>query len=219
VPGLEVSTRAAGRTHHVLGFFVRADDERLVSLLDTMSAERLDRARRMVDRLCELGYELTFEEVEQIAGRGVVARPHVARALVARGHVGSVKDAFNTLLADGGPADVRRRVPTPEEGVHLIRDAGGAAVLAHPAVAAHDGDARAVREAFVEGLAGAGLAGLEVDHPDHDPGVREELRRLAADLDLVATGGSDFHGGDPEWLGVCLTHPAALEALEARATA
>jgi predicted metal-dependent phosphoesterase TrpH len=75
-----------------------------------------------------------------------------------------------------------------------------------------------VREAFVEGLAGAGLAGLEVDHPDHDPGVREELRRLAADLDLVATGGSDFHGGDPEWLGVCLTHPDALEALEARAT-
>src|SRR5438552_8450512 len=118
IAGIEVSARHDGRAVHVLGYFLDATDETLLRRLDEMQADRLDRMGRMVARLNELGYELTLDEVLAHARGAVVARPHVARALVARGYVGSVRDAFTPeLIADGGRADVPRRQLSPHESL------------------------------------------------------------------------------------------------------
>src|SRR5206468_9314971 len=136
----------------------------------------------------------------------IVARPHVARALVARGHVGSVRDAFTPeLIADGGRADVPRMQLTPHECVALVASAGGVAVIAHPGLSHHLGTHEAIPDSLVRELRDHGLAGLEVDHPDHPPLVRDRLRSLASDLDLVPTGGSDFHGEPPRPIADCTT--------------
>lgn len=218
VPGIEVSSKLSGRSVHVLGLFVDTSSDVLARTLERIRAERVDRARRMVERLNELGYALTFDEVLEHAHGDVVARPHVARALVARGYVDSVRDAFTPeLIADGGRADVPREGLTPSGAVKLIRDAGGAAVLAHPGVTYHGGDGVRIPDGLIESLVDDGLAGVEVDHPDQPPDVRAELRRLAAAFDLVATGGSDFHGGEFLWPGTCTTDPAAFMELERRA--
>jgi predicted metal-dependent phosphoesterase TrpH len=215
VPGIEMSARAGDRSVHVLGYFVDRRSERLASTLDDMRVERLDRARRIVERLCELGYEITFEEVERQAHGAIIARPHVARALVARGYVSSIRDAFTPeLIGDGGRAEVPRDQITPHEAIELIGDAGGAAVLGHPGLKHHLGTHDPVPTELIEDLVAHGLAGLEVDHPDHDPDMRERLRELAARLGVITTGGSDFHGESGRRLGTCTTSAEAVQQLE-----
>lgn len=215
VAGIEFSAQHDDRVVHVLGYFVDADDEGLLRTLDEMQAERLDRVKRMVARLNELGYELTLDEVLAQATGAIVARPHVARAMVARGYVSSVGDAFTPeLIANGGRADVPRRQLTPSESIDAIRAAGGVPVIAHPGLAHHLGTHDPMPDELIEQLASAGLAGLEVDHPDHDPLTRERLRALADRLGLVATGGSDFHGETDRPIAFCTTTLDALERLE-----
>lgn len=217
VAGIELSTRAE-RSCHVLGYFVDPASPALSETLVELREERMDRMRRMVSRLCELGYELTIDEVLAQAHGAIVARPHVARALVERGYIARVSDAFTAaLIADGGRADVPRRQPSPAAGIELIRAAGGVAVLAHPGLAHHLGTHDPVSTALIEELVGSGLAGIEVDHPDHPPDVRDRLRALADRLGLVATGGSDFHGETGRILAACVTRAEALSALEERA--
>ncbi len=218
VPGIEVSSRGDTRNVHMLGLFVDPGDPVLRSAIDRKRTERLDRAHRIVQRLNDLGYEITFEEVREQASGDVVARPHIARALVRRGYVRDVPSAFTPeLIGDGGRALVRRQLPTPEDAVALIRSAGGAAVWAHPAASHHRGERRPIDEELVARLCDAGLAGLEVDHPDHTPLAREAARGVAERFSLVATGGSDFHGHEWTRPGVCTTTPEAFEELQRRA--
>lgn len=220
VAGIEVSSRHDGRAVHVLGLFVDPEDATFREVLARAKAQRLWRARGIVERLNDLGYELDWSEVEAQAGGDVVARPHIARALVARGYVRRVGDAFTAeLIGDGGRALVRRDLPSPAEAVALIRRAGGAAVLAHPAITHHAGHAVGVDLELVESMAAAGLAGLEVDHPDHNPRAREHARTAAERFDLVPTGGSDFHGHEGTWPGSCTTDPECLARLRERAGA
>lgn len=217
VAGIELSCRHAGRSVHVLGLLIDPRAPVLDEALETFRAERVQRGRMMVERLNELGYALDYEDVLRHAGGRIVARPHIARALVDRGHVSSVRKAFTSnLIADGGRADVPRRTFSPQEAVDLVRRAGGAAVIAHPGAAHHEGPRLAAPGGLIEELAGHGLAGIEVDHPDHPPDVREELRSLASQLDLVPTGGSDCHGREGTWPGTCLTDPDAFRALQER---
>jgi 3',5'-nucleoside bisphosphate phosphatase len=220
VAGIELSARREDRAVHMLGYFLDPDNGALLRRLDEMQTERLDRVHRMVRRLNELGYELTVDDVLAQARGAVVARPHVARALVARGHIGSVSDAFTPeLIADGGRADVPRTQLTPHDAVALIGSAGGVAVIAHPGLSHHLGTHEPLPESLVRALRDEGLAGLEVDHPDHPPLVRDELRALAVELDLVATGGSDFHGETGRPIGDCTTSDDAFAHLEALAAA
>ncbi|MEX2392992.1 MAG: PHP domain-containing protein [Actinomycetota bacterium] len=218
VPGIELSARHDGRNVHVLGYFLDVDSDVLATTLAALKDDRLARARRIVERLNELGYDLTMDEVDEHARGDVIARPHIARAMVVRGYVSSVRDAFTQdLIADGGRADVPKRALTPGEAVSLIRAASGAPVIAHPGVGHHDGPVQAIGVELLRELRDAGLVGLEVDHPDHPPLVRDRLRALAADLDLVPTGGSDFHGDPGHALGRWTTWPDALATLETRA--
>jgi predicted metal-dependent phosphoesterase TrpH len=218
VASIELSARWQGRNVHVLGPFL---DHRSAPLRERLTGLRLDRARRagaIVDRLNALGYELAMHDVLAEAGEGVVARPHIARALVARGHVASVRDAFTPdLIADGGAADVPKQALTPVEAVELIRSAGGAPVVAHPGVGHHEGAPQPLALELLASMRDAGMVGLEVDHPDHDPLMREHMARVAADLGLIACGGSDFHGDEGHVLCRASTSPEALEALRAAA--
>ena len=218
VPGIELSARHEGRNVHMLGYFVEVGSQRLCDVLRALQADRTSRARAIVARLVELGFDLTMDEVQAHAGGDVIARPHIARAMVGRGYIERVRDAFTPeLIADGGRADVPKHTLTPLEAVSLLREARGAAVIAHPGVGHHEGPVQAVPVELLVSLRDAGLVGLEADHPDHPPLVRDRLHALANELGLIATGGSDFHGDAGHVIGICTTAPESLEALEVRA--
>jgi predicted metal-dependent phosphoesterase TrpH len=218
IAGIELSTRLNERNIHVLGYFLRPDEPRLLTEIDRIRDDRRSRAEGIVVRLGELGYEITMDDVlAQAPGARLIARPHIARALVEKGYIESVRDAFTPeLIADDGAADVPKKAFSPVEAVDVIRSSGGAAVLAHPAVGHHDGVAGSVPYELIEELARNGLAGIEVDHPDHPPLVRDKLRIAAEEFDLVATGGSDFHGEAGHVIGTCWTPAEALDRLESR---
>jgi predicted metal-dependent phosphoesterase TrpH len=168
-----------------------------------------------VARLGELGVDISWDQVAALAAGGSVGRPHIARAMVAAGAIGEPGEAFSPdWIGAGGRAYVSRYALHPARAIGLVRDSGGAVVLAHPGALTRGW--RIPDPANAE-LAAAGLAGLEVDHPDHDPAERARLRDLAARLGLLTTGGSDDHGSlTGHRLGCETTSPAAFEQLMAR---
>ncbi len=186
VPGIEISSAAEGWDLHVLGYFLDDRSPVLLERLEQFRAERHGRAHAILQKLRELGAEVDEAEVFESAGPGVVGRPHVAHALLREGHVHTIDEAFKRYLGPRGSAFVPRPAFRPEEAIALIRAAGGVAVLAHPG--------SSLPQLIVERLAEAGLTGLEIWHPVHGRASIEHWRRIARQLKLVETGGSDFHG-------------------------
>ncbi|HTB54237.1 MAG TPA: PHP domain-containing protein [Trebonia sp.] len=215
VPGLELSCLDNGRSMHLLGYLCDSRDPALAAETELIRDDRTRRARAMVARLAELGAPVTWEQVSAIAGDAVVGRPHIARALAEAGVVATPADAFTAeWIADGGRAHVGRYAPDAARGIALVRGAGGVPVLAHPRSPGYE-----IADEVVAGLAAAGLAGLEVFHPDHDHSERTRLTQLANSLDLVMTGGSDDHGAfNDSGLGSETTPPEQYERLLALAT-
>jgi hypothetical protein len=214
VPGLELSCLDNGRSMHLLGYLCDPGDPALAAETELIRDDRVHRARAMVARLAELGAPVTWEQVAAIAGDAVVGRPHIARALAEAGVVATPADAFTAeWIADGGRAHVGRYAPDAARGIALVRAAGGVPVLAHPRSPGYE-----IADEVVAGLAAAGLAGLEVFHPDHDHSERTRLTQLANSLDLVMTGGSDDHGAfNDSGLGSETTPPEQYERLLALA--
>ncbi|MBA2316842.1 MAG: PHP domain-containing protein [Euzebyales bacterium] len=212
VPGVELSTERAGASVHLLGYWVDADHPQFAAECARLRTERSRRADEVVAKLAALGAPVRRERVDELAGSAPIGRPHIAAALVEAGHVADSAAAFDVFLHDGGPAYVAKRAIDPVAGVRLIRDAGGVAVLAHPAMPG-GGD---LRPLAVE-LAAAGLAGIEADHPGHDEEQRHTWREVAAALMLEVTGSSDFHGERTDLrIGQHTTPARALEALAER---
>jgi predicted metal-dependent phosphoesterase TrpH len=191
VPGVEISAQSEFGAMHILGYFLRHRDPRLCDQLDRLREARDTRNRRILERLAEAGCPLSAEEVEAEAGGHVVGRPHFARAMIRRGYVKDKQEAFDKYLARGKAAYVGRRRFSPEESIRILREAGGVPVLAHPFTLGLEG--AALRTCLVD-LAGAGLEGVEVYYPQHGRHQQARYLKLAADLGLVPTGGSDFHG-------------------------
>lgn len=192
VPGVEISARHPDATLHLLGHFIRPGHAALETALAGIRDGRKARNARILENLAGLGLPLDPGAVRSQAGGDVVGRPHIARAMVARGYVPDTGKAFAKYLARGRPAYAERYRPEPEEAVRWIREAGGAASLAHPGqMRLHAKDL----EALLKRLAAAGLAGLEVFHPEHTAAQRKRFGELAARRGLVPIGGSDFHGG------------------------
>jgi len=185
VPGVELSAEDSEGEVHILGYFVDWQQQAFRRFLDWMHKMRIARAQEMVRRLRELGVPLSWEEVLRQAN-GAIGRPHVARALVAAGHVRSWEEAFCRYLGRGAPAYVPSAHLTPEGAVEAIRAAGGIPVLAHPQ--------RTGTPERVAHLVERGLRGIEVYYPDHTPGDVRRFLELARRYGLVATGGSDYHG-------------------------
>jgi predicted metal-dependent phosphoesterase TrpH len=189
VPGIEITAVLRERDVHVLGYCIDPAHEGLADFLTGQRADRRRRIAEIIDRLASLGVPIDpaaiFEADADRAGRAV-GRPRVAQALVEAGHVRDIKDAFARYLADGQPAFVPRRGAAPADVVAMIQQAGGLGIIAHPGILQQDD--------LVRELARGGLDGVEVFHPEHDEAAVDRYRRLAADFDLVISGGSDYHG-------------------------
>lgn len=185
VAGIELSAVEGNTETHVLGLHLDAVD-RMHERLEGLKRMRLTRAERIVEKLNALGIGITMADVLEQAGEGAVGRPHVARAMIAHGWAGDSREAFDRWLGFGRPAFVAKDRLAMTDAIGMIHEAGGIAVLAHP------GDAG--RRERLEALVAQGLDGVEVRHPSHSPEVLQRLAALSAQLDLVPSGGSDWHG-------------------------
>ncbi len=185
VPGIEISSLLDGQDLHILGYFLDPTHAPLLERLTHFREERRARAGAILERLRQLGAGVDDDAVFAAAGPGVVGRPHVAQALVRAGHVPSVDVAFQRYLGPRGEAFVPRPAFPSEQAIAIIRAASGVAVLAHP------GSAMPVLQ--VERLHEAGLAGIEVWHPQHNMVTQRRWKETADRLGLIASGGSDFH--------------------------
>ncbi|MEU0970652.1 PHP domain-containing protein [Streptomyces sp. NPDC005917] len=217
VTGAELSCRLDGVSMHMLAYLFDPEEPGLLAERELVRDDRVPRAQGMIAKLNGLGVPVTWEQVKRIAGDGSVGRPHVASALVELGVVPTVSDAFTEeWLADGGRAFVEKHETDPFEAIRLVKQAGGVCVFAHPAAAKRG---RTVPESAIAEMAAAGLDGIEVDHMDHDADTRARLRGLAAELGLLVTGSSDYHGSRKTVaLGEYTTDPEVYGEITRRAT-
>jgi hypothetical protein len=194
IPGIEMSTDVPGNEVHILGHFIDWENEAFRASLNRLQESRLGRARKMVEKLADLGKPVAWERVQSFA-EGAVGRPHIALALVEAGHCVTVNQAFDLYLSRTGPAYVERERLEPEEVVQLILGVGGLATLAHPRELWEAGGLNAL----LERLKAAGLTGIEVYYQDYVPTEVETFRQLAERFALLPLGGSDYHGlGGPQ---------------------
>jgi predicted metal-dependent phosphoesterase TrpH len=192
VPGMEISTRHRGRSVHLLAYLPDPTYPPLAAELDRVLDGRGSRVPAMLQQLRRLGVDITEDDVRRASdGTAAPGRPHVADALVTLGVVADRTDAFSRFLGAGKPAYVDRYAAPLEDTIRYVTAAGGVAVIAHPW---GRGGLGRPDEAVLAALQAVGLAGIEVDHQDHDAATRERLRAIARDLGLVATGSSDYHG-------------------------
>ncbi|WP_169083164.1 PHP domain-containing protein [Paenibacillus sp. PL91] len=197
VPGVEVSTVASGTDIHILGYYTNNEDEKWLSRLSSLRGLRGQRNEMILNKLNELGIAVTMEEViaaahgnsnmESLQAAAVsIGRPHIAAVLVNKGIVSNMKEAFDLYLKTGAAAYVNPPRLNPFEAVDWIREAGGTSVIAHPGLYGND--------SLVEEIIRYGIQGIEVFHSDHNPEDESRYAQLAAKYQLIATGGSDFHG-------------------------
>jgi len=192
VPGIEISARFPDGTMHILGYFVNYTSGRLADRLAVLKKARADRNPQIIAKLNKLGIPITMAQVSYLSGGGQIGRPHIARALYEGGYVANVQDAFDLYLRQGGLAHVSKFRFPPEEAIVMIQEAQGVPVLAHPFTLGLNSP-KALK-AFLQELKDVGLAGLEVFYPEHSQEQEELYLRLARELGLLVTGGSDFHG-------------------------
>ncbi|MDF2646756.1 PHP domain-containing protein [Paenibacillus sp. V4I7] len=191
VPGVEISTVANGQDIHVLGYYIDINNEQFLQRLASLRDTRDTRNNMIIDRLQQLGLDITMaevlREVENIKSKGdTVGRPHIAAVLLNKGYVSSISEAFDRYLGTGAAAYANPPRIEPATAIGWIQEAGGKAVLAHPGIY-HD-------DALVEAIIHQGLDGIEVYHSDHTPEEEAKYLSLAQRSGLLITAGSDFHG-------------------------
>jgi predicted metal-dependent phosphoesterase TrpH len=191
IPGVEINTDVRKGEVHVLGYFIDYKNEILLKSLSDLRNSRITRARKMVDKLKELGVPVAWERVLEIADGGSIGRPHIAQAMYELNHISTLQDAYDKYIGRNAPAYAERERVSPKEAVELIVQAGGIPVLAHPAKMAD------LEQTIVE-LKTAGLAGIETYYDGYGKEAISRLRKLAREHGLITTGGSDFHGFDDE---------------------
>ncbi len=194
VPGVEISIKFEGPGHcHLLGYFIDYRHQGLLKTLARLHEAREKRNIQMVAKLKALGISISWEELEKIAGGGEIGRPHMAKLLVQKGVVKDFDEAFEKFLGKGKPAYVPKARLTAEEAIRIIGEAGGITSLAHPY---YLGLSREETRAYVTSLKEKGLAALEAYYTDHDEEYTTFCLQMAKDLDLLVSGGSDFHGAN-----------------------
>jgi len=187
IPGIELSTDVPQGEVHVLGYFIDYTDHEFQAILEGLRNSRLKRAQGMVAKLKNLGIHIDWERVQEIAGEGSIGRPHIAQAMLEKGYISSLKEAFDKYISRDGPAYVEREKMTPVEAVELILKFNGLPVLAHPFTSNNT-------KTLVAELKIAGLVGIETYYDGYTADEISELVSLANRYNLVTTGGSDYHG-------------------------
>jgi predicted metal-dependent phosphoesterase TrpH len=191
IPGVELSGDFPGGTLHILGYYVTENDSLKDNLINLQKV-REERNFRIIERLNQSGVPVTYEEVAEVAGGPQIGRPHIAQVLLRKGIVRDLDEAFSRFLGKGKPAYVNKFRPTPERAIRWILEGGGVPVLAHPfTLNMVELDELRV---LIAGWADLGLKGIEVYTPEHTVRQEEMYKNLAERLELVITGGTDFHG-------------------------
>lgn len=190
ISGVEISTVWENEEIHILGYFINANNQTLQSKLTEMKNARKMRIKKMVARLNELGYQITWQEVVKIAGQGAIGRPHLARVLLEKGYIETIKEAFHKLLGWGCPAFIPRYKINPQEAILIIKEAKGIPIVAHPGINLEDN--------LLKLLIEWGIEGIEVWHPEHSEKTSEKYFKFAKDNNLLITGGSDWHGNNKD---------------------
>jgi len=216
IPGMEFSTRFGWKSVHLLAYLFDPADGGIIAETAHIREARLRRAENIVARLA-VDYDIVWADVvAQTTEGATVGRPHIADALVAKGHVPNRSAAFESILHPRNGYFEPHYAPDPLTAVKLVRAAGGVPVLAHPGTRGRDA---VVPENEVKALVDAGLFGLEIHHRENTESGRERLYELAAKYGLVVTGSSDYHGaGKPNRLGENITEPGVLAQIVAEAS-
>ena len=186
IPGIEFTTEQQETEIHILGYYFQYDHPALLAEIKLLQEDRVKRIYKIVDKLKGLNLPIEADDVFALARNKAPGRPHVARSLLKKGLVGSIKEAFQRYLANSGPAYVPHYKLSPKEAIMLIKKAGGLPVFAHPAVSACD--------QLIPELMLAGLRGIEVYYPGHSTSQVQHYQQLAQKYGLLQTGGSDYHG-------------------------
>jgi predicted metal-dependent phosphoesterase TrpH len=212
VPGIELSAFLDRREIHLLGHFVDPAHPSLGAFEDFLARHRRERMGKIVEKLAGLGIRIRVEDIVKHSGGKTLGRPHVARAIVEAGAAATMREAFDRYIGEGQPAYVGRYRLEVAEAVVLVRGAGGTVTVAHPGVSG-------LERGEIARIRAAGVDGLEVYHPDHDPSLREKYLRIAESLDMVPTAGSDYPGervAPDRTIGMVTMDEEQLERLEKR---
>lgn len=185
IPGIELSTEYNNEDVHILGYMIDYKKEHLSKLLQRLQNTRDSRAIKIVDRLKKLGIKISYKDVVEMSGDGVIGRLHIARSMIRKGYVQTIGDAFTKYLAKGAPAYVPKHRLTPECAINTIRKAGGFSVVAHPGLLKS--------ESILDYLIDLDIDGIEAYHPKHSKEQSKRYLKLAEKYNLFVTGGSDFH--------------------------
>lgn len=207
VPAVELSAAVDGFDVHLLAYYVDPDSSTLHEELRLLRSEREHRAEAIVCALRKDGVPITMDHVLTFSDGGAVGRSHIARALVSSGHADTIAAAFERYIGRGRPYYRAKRSRHPEEVISMVRASGAIPVLAHPGVTRAD--------ALIPAMVDSGLLGIEAYHADHSPEQRARYARMADDLGLITTGGTDYHGPqahNPD-LGSVEVPEASVEAL------
>ena len=191
IPAVEISTDMTDGQAHLLGYFIDYTSPKLISALERFRNSRQIRAQGMISRLHDMGIEIDWERVQEIAGEGSIGRPHIAQVMMEKKYIESFGEAFDKYIGHGGPAYVERDKMTPLEAVELILRSDGLPVLAHPSTVANPED-------LIIELKDAGLVGIEAYYKDYTADEIEGWTNLANHYSLIATGGTDYHGLDDD---------------------
>ena len=189
VPGVEINTDTPQGEVHILGYSVDYRDPEFNRALEKLRNSRYERGRKMVAKLADLGVNIDWERVLELSGGGAIGRPHIAQVMLERGYISALGEAFTKYIGHNGPAHVKREKLTPLEAVGFILKASGLPVLAHPANIAN-------LESFASELKSAGMVGIEVYYANYNQSTIARLQALANKYNLIATGGSDYHGAE-----------------------
>ncbi len=207
IPGVEISTDVEDKEVHLLGYFIDVENVNLKNYLTFFRIERLNRAKRIIEKLNYLGVNISIDDVVKRAKHSSIGRPHIANALVDLGFVNNFYEAFEKYLRDNGPAYEKKNHLSAYSAIKLIGDAGGLTILAHPGF---------VSESILISLIKSGIDGIEVIHPSHNENQIKFYRGIVNSYFMLQTGGSDFHGGtknDEQNLGKFYINPKLVDTM------
>lgn len=207
IPGVEISTDVEDKEIHLLGYFIDINNNNLTNYLEFFKVERLNRAKRIIEKLNYLGVSISINDVIKKTQNSSIGRPHIANALIELGYVKNFYEAFDKYLRDNGPAYEKKNHLSAVSAIKLIGDAGGVTILAHPGN---------LNESILTSLIKSGIDGIEIVHPSHSDSQMRFYKGVVNSYFLLQTGGSDYHGGiknDEDNFGKCFVSPKLVDTM------